>query len=230
MTAGVGKARPPRSFPTGLAKCLRPEAQTQTVAKPRIAYLGESRVSCTLRALTTLWKMLRHKALGRRREASAPRAARRSAKRPEGVSKYKGCARSARRTPIFANEQTQGLRAVSAHSADICGGSETMSAPKGSVSPVGCQAQRKAPRRCAGGKCQPCGLLPPKAAKRPEGVSKYKGCARPARTAPIFAKGREARMMEQPMIPLRPAPCQPPAPARLCRAALFCALSIPRGT
>ena len=35
MTAGVGKARPPRSFPTGLAKCLRPGAQTQTVAKPR---------------------------------------------------------------------------------------------------------------------------------------------------------------------------------------------------
>ena len=35
MTAGVGKARPPRSFPTGLTKCLRPGAQTQTVAKPR---------------------------------------------------------------------------------------------------------------------------------------------------------------------------------------------------
>ena len=140
------------------------------------------------------------------------------------------------------------LRAAGAHSADICGGSETMSAPKGSAGPAHCQAQRKAPRRCAGGKCQPCGLLPPKAAKRPEGVSKYKGCARsarrtpifaneqtqgcarPARRTPIFAKGREARMMEQPMIPLRPAPCQPPAPARLCRAALFCALSIPRGT
>ena len=79
------------------------------------------------------------------------------------------------------------LRAAGAHSADICGGSETMSAPEGSVSPVGCQAQRKATRRCAGGKCQPCGLLPPKAAKRPEGVSKYKGCARSARRTPIFA-------------------------------------------
>ena len=29
----------------------------------------------------------------------------------------------------------------------------------------------------AEGKRQPCGLLPPKAAKRPAGVSKYKGCA-----------------------------------------------------
>ena len=38
----------------------------------------------------------------RRREASALWAVARSAKRPEGVSKYKGCARSARRTPIFA--------------------------------------------------------------------------------------------------------------------------------
>ena len=35
-------------------------------------------------------------------------------------------------------------------------------------------------------------------AKRPAGVSKYKGCARPAHRTPIFAKGREARMIEQP--------------------------------
>ena len=41
-------------------------------------------------------------------------------KRPGGVSKYKGCARSARRTPIFASEQIQGLRAASAQNADIC--------------------------------------------------------------------------------------------------------------
>ena len=68
-------------------------------------------------------------------------------KRPGGVSKYKGCARSARRTPIFASEQIQGLRAASAQNADICEGSETMSAPKGSVSPVGCCAKRKATRR-----------------------------------------------------------------------------------
>ena len=38
------------------------------------------------------------------------------------------------------------------------------------------------------GKRQPGGLLPPKAAKRPAGVSKYKGCARPARRTPIFAR------------------------------------------
>ena len=160
MTAGVGKARPPRSFPTGLKKCLRPGAQTQTVEKPRI---------------------------GREPRFLRP-----------GCSIIRASLTVARTAPIFA------------------GGSETMSAPEGSVSPVGCQAQRKATRRCAGGKCQPCGLLPPKAAKRPEGVSKYKGCARPARrtpifaneqtqgcarparTAPIFAKGREARMIEQP--------------------------------
>ena len=44
-----------------------------------------------------------------------------------------------------------------------------------------------------GGKRQPCGLLPPKAAKRPAGVSKYKGCARPARRTPIFARERNER-------------------------------------
>ena len=44
-------------------------------------------------------------------------------------------------------EQIQGLRAASAQNADICEGSETMSAPKGSVSPVGCCAKRKATRR-----------------------------------------------------------------------------------
>ena len=51
----------------------------------------------------------------------------------------------------------------------------------------------KATRRCAGRKRQPCGLLPPKVAKRPEGVSKYKGCARPARRTPIFARERNER-------------------------------------
>jgi len=40
------------------------------------------------------------------------------------------------------------LRAASAQNADICEGSETMRAPEGSVSPVGCCAQRKATRRC----------------------------------------------------------------------------------
>ena len=66
-------------------------------------------------------------------------------------------------------------------------------APEGSVSPVGCCAKRKATRRCAERKRQPCGLLPPKVAKRPEGVSKYKGCARPARRTPIFARERNER-------------------------------------
>ena len=51
----------------------------------------------------------------------------------------------------------------------------------------------KATRRCAERKRQPCGLLPPKVAKRPEGVSKYKGCARPARRTPIFARERNER-------------------------------------
>ena len=41
----------------------------------------------------------------RRREACALWALARSAKRPAGVSKYKGCARPARRTPIFARCQ-----------------------------------------------------------------------------------------------------------------------------
>ena len=47
----------------------------------------------------------------------------------------------------WRREQIQGLRAASAQNADICEGSETMSAPKGSVSPVGCCAKRKATRR-----------------------------------------------------------------------------------
>ena len=42
-------------------------------------------------------------------------------------------------------------------------------APEGSVSPVGCCAKRKATRRCAGGKRQPCGLLR-KATRRREQI------------------------------------------------------------
>ncbi len=60
--------------------------------------------------------------------------------------------------------------------------------PEGSASPVGCCAQRKATRRWTERKRVPGGHLPPKVAKRPEGVSKYKGCARPARRTPIFAR------------------------------------------
>ena len=82
------------------------------------------------------------------------------------------------------------------------------------------------------GKRVPCGHLPPevakrpgahrreasaqwavaRSAKRPAGVSKYKGCARPARRTPIFAKGREARMIEQPGRPLHPALCRQTVP------------------
>ena len=92
---------------------------------------------------------------------------------------------------------------------------------QGSVSPVGCCAKRKATRRCEQiqGLCaaahrtpifaraaRPCAhrreasalWAVARSAKRPAGVSKYKGCARPARRTPIFAKGREARMIEQP--------------------------------
>ena len=49
-----------------------------------------------------LWVVRRH-----RREASALWAVARSAKRPGGVSKYKGCARPARRTPIFARKRNE---------------------------------------------------------------------------------------------------------------------------
>ena len=65
------------------------------------------------------------KPCARRRGASARWAVARSAKRPEGVSKYKGCARQ--------RTERRYLR-----------GSETMRAPQGSVSPVGCCAKRKA--------------------------------------------------------------------------------------
>ena len=51
-------------------------------------------------------------------------------------------------------------------------------APEGSASPVGCWAEGP---------------------KRPAGVSKYKGCARPARRTPIFARERNERWA-------RPAP------------------------
>ena len=52
----------------------------------------------------------------------------------------------------------------------------TRSAPKGSVSPVGCCAKRKATRRC----------------------EQIQGLCAAAHRTPIFAKGREARMIEQP--------------------------------
>ena len=73
-------------------------------------------------------------------------------KRPGGLSKYKGCARSARRTPIFARERNERW-ARSAPSAKIerpgkAGRYEsTLEGTEGSVSPVGCCAKRKATRR-----------------------------------------------------------------------------------
>ena len=73
-------------------------------------------------------------------------------------------------------EQIQGLCAASTQNADICEGSETMSAPEGSVSPVGCCAKRKATRR----------------------REQIQGLCAAAHRTPIFAKGREARMIEQP--------------------------------
>ena len=201
MTAGVGKARPPRSFPTGLAKYLRPEAQTQTVAKPRtwekaafLSPFGRSQRSgkrCGIR----LWG-----AEGKRRPRALPGEAQSApqVRRREVSALWAVAAKGGKATR--RREQIQGLRAVSAQNADICERANTRAAR-------GQRAERRYLR-----------------------TSKYKGCARPARRTPIFATVREARIMEQPMIPLRPAPCQPPAPARLCRAALFCALSIPRGT
>ena len=123
------------------------------------------------------------------------------AKRPEGVSKYKGCARPARRTPIFARERNERW-ARSAPSAKIerpgkAGRYEfTLEGTEGSVSPV---ARREA---CALWALGPKAQSDPKvrrreasalwavarSAKRPAGVSKYKGCARPARRTPIFAR------------------------------------------
>ena len=132
-----------------------------------------------------------------RREASALWAVARSAKRPEGapegsvcpvgtwaegpkrpggVSKYKGCARSARRTPIFAREQIQGLRAASAQNADICEGSETMSATVREARMIE----------------QP-GHLGPKGPKRPEGGERNERWARPAPAATIERPGKAGR-------------------------------------
>ena len=68
-------------------------------------------------------------------------------KRPKGVSKYKGCARPARRTPIFARERNE-RRARPASSAKIerpgkAGRYElTLEGTEGSVSPVGCCHRR----------------------------------------------------------------------------------------
>ena len=162
-----------------LKKCLRPGAQT-----PRPPGTGGKRQPCGAKGSVCsvgTW-------------AEGP-------KRPAGVSKYKGCARPARRTPIFARERNERW-ARSAPSAKIerpgkAGRYEfTLEGTEGSVSPV---ARREA---CALWALGPKAQSDPKvrrreasalwavarSAKRPAGVSKYKGCARPARRTPIFAR------------------------------------------
>ena len=108
-----------------------PEAQT-----PRPPGTGGKRQPCgLLREAQSDPKV-------RRREASALWAVARSAKRPAGVSKYKGCARPARRTPIFARERNERW-ARPAPSAKIerpgkAGRYElTLEGTEGSVCPVG---------------------------------------------------------------------------------------------
>ena len=117
-----------------LKKCLRPGAQT-----PHPPGTGGKRQPCGLlreaqsdpkvrrREASALWAVAR----SAKRPAGAPEGSvcpvgtwAEGPKRPGGVSKYKGCARSARRTPIFAREQIQGLRAASAQNADICEGAK----------------------------------------------------------------------------------------------------------
>ena len=71
--------------------CIRFWAQPQTPA-------GAKGSACPVGT----WAEGPKRPAARRREASALWAVARSAKRPAGVSKYKGCARPARRTPIFA--------------------------------------------------------------------------------------------------------------------------------
>ena len=94
---------------------------------------------------------------------------------PEKAPRAKGAGRAAcRKSPPAAAFSARSLRNVCAQGRKL----PARPAPEGSVCPVGCCAKRKATRRCAERKRQPCGLLPPKVAKRPEGVSKYKGCAR----------------------------------------------------
>ena len=202
MTAGVGKARPPRSFPTGLAKYLRPEAQTQTVAKPRTwekaAFLAS--------------RLLNHSRFpdGRAHGFAAPL---RVALPPPVASAHRAHA-SLR---AFGRSQRSGKR---------CGirlwGAEGKRRPRSL--PGEAQSAPQVRRRevsalwavaAKGGKATRRREQIPARGQRAERrylrTSKPKGCARSARTAPIFAKGRKARMMEQPMIPLRPAPCQPHA-------------------
>ncbi len=126
-------------------------------------------------------------------------------KRPKGVSKYKGCARPARRTPIFARERNERW-ARSASSAKIerpgkAGRYEfTLEGTEGSASPVGCchrrwQSDPKESTETSGGR----GQRPPRRLRlRNRGPSKppkwvasvlcpeYPQAWRPSMAAPIM--------------------------------------------
>ena len=112
-------------------RCERPCGAQGSVSPVGCWAEGPKRPEAHRREASALWAVAR----SAKRPAGAPEGSvcpvgtwAEGPKRPGGVSKYKGCARSARRTPIFASEQIQGLCAASAQNADICEGSETMSA------------------------------------------------------------------------------------------------------
>ncbi len=227
--------------------------------------VGESRVSCALRALATLTKNAAAEGFGapkgsvspvgccRQRRQSDPQADRetsggRGQRPPRRLSgqKRKRYAEGKRQPcgllpPKAAKRPAGGprneRRARPAPSATI-ERAKTEAVSRREASALWAVAAKggKATRRRAGRKRVPSGHLPPKVAKRPEGVSKYKGCARPARRTPIFARERnerrarpapsatierakteavrrrEAQMIEQPGRPLRPTLCQRPDP------------------
>ena len=149
MTAGVGKARPPRSFPTGLAKCLRPGAQTQTVEKPRIGRKPRFlRPGCSIiRASLTVARMVSLPsqisafcALAARSPCicSHLRVALRCAQQPTGLTLPSGALRVALPPPVAsAHRAHASLRAFgrSQRSGKCCGirlwGAEGKRRPRG---------------------------------------------------------------------------------------------------
>ena len=170
--------------------------------------LSEARFLCPSGTRNARFFVLRHRAWGTegKRQPGGllpPKAA----KRPEGVSKYKGCARTARRTPIFARERNERWARTARRTPIFArernerwartAPSATIERPgvcpkprqgaKGSVCPVGTWA--KGPKRPAAHRREASARWAvARSAKRPAGVSKYKGCARPARRTPIFAR------------------------------------------
>ena len=178
-------------FEIEAARPLRVEdGRAVYVSCKKARYLSEARFLCPSGTRNARFFVLRHRAWGTegKRQPGGllpPKAA----KRPEGVSKYKGCARTARRTPIFARERNERW-ARTAPSATIerpgvC--PKPRQGAKGSVCPVGTWA--KGPKRPAAHRREASARWAvARSAKRPAGVSKYKGCARPARRTPIFAR------------------------------------------